>query len=320
MEASVQRLYDEQTGRRITLTHYSILGQDAVERIQTKAPRYPGGIDGPQWRAEYELDWSAQPGDVVFKKYGQHNIKACGPDSTYPQFLSFDFGHTDATACHAAQVTPTQVQVYYEHYLSGEVASVHKSRIYAALMQWPIFRTWAKKHGDGFFNCFIAVGDPSGPNYMAQYAQPPKAMFIRKPSDEPNYRDKFVGESILDAYFGLQKRCCWQQWDDKADECPTCKRPLQFAPGLVLDPRCVRARQQILAQVNDDDGKRVDVPNHAVDSLVYLARRIRTVKQAPPKAEDLKPWWLQGYKKKDEIDPIVEKAYGSNEIIMRFFK
>jgi hypothetical protein len=315
-----RRLYDPVTKRRIFLLHYTALGPEAAERVRAKAVKYDGGIDGALWRADQELDLEAQPGKRVFTHWDRdRNVRSVCPNvAIRPHLMGFDFGHDNATAILLAQVTPKQIQVYFEHYLSGQVEAVHKGRMLLTLREWAWFQELEKGLGERVFSFWKAVGDPSGLNYKANYAVKPFPIAIDNPSHDPNYRDVDGGESLLNGYLAVGKRCCWRRWPDPQEKCGVCDKALEFDTGLVVDPSCLQTRRQIPAQATLENGRRAKVADHTVDALRYLVLRAKTVRKTPRKAKEPDPWWLQ--KPKPSSSREHERSYGSNQHIANFMR
>ena len=192
--------------------------------------------------------------------------------------MSFDFGHDEPTSIHLAQVTPKQIQVYFEHYLDGQVEAVHKARMLAKLRQWAWFEKFEEGMGERVFSFWTAVGDPSGLNYKANYATKPFPIYIDSPSDAPNYRDKEGGESLLDGYLQVAKRCCWQKWPAATDKCRNVRRDARIS-ARDRHRSVVRKRspRDTGAGGTLDNGRRARVPDHAVDDLRYLCLRAKTI-------------------------------------------
>lgn len=314
------RIYhDKETDRLLFQIHYSILEPERVAKIRALAPKY-GGFNSALWRADQELDLEAQPGEAVFKYYGPHNIADVRPNFNpkLPHIMSADFGHVKPTAIYCAQITPRQIQVYYEHYIPGVVPQVHKPRLLNGLVAafpWLEERLQLlrkENHEDQFFDLWQAVGDPAGVEYMGQYHRAPFPIRFGNPSTEKNYRDRGASEAYLDSLFKPQKRCCYQPWPDELEKCPECSQPLKVLPGLVFDKSCVWARREFPAQVEDEDGKRAKVEDHAVDSLRYMTMRARSMKAVPEKPKEETPWWYP--KRESSYSEEVTSLYGDGVI------
>jgi hypothetical protein len=299
------------------------LGPEVVKRILTKAQSYTGGQQDPVFQADYELNLKAQPGDMIFKSFGEHNIQPVEPDRRYPQILSADFGYApDYTCILAAQFTPSQVQVYYEHYLNQSSARVHKQRLRMGLTQFKAFEEYSsgEKVRDNVFHCFEACGDVTGTGYKGEYIEEPWPLNFSPPSNDPDWRDREGSEGILDGLLRKLKRCCNRVWPDEDEKCDKCQRKLERKAGVIIDPRCQHLIDEIPAQVIDENGKRnKHIPDDAVDAGLYLGRF--TMRMAVMKIEEPKkrPWWLPNPEPKG-IDPEDEAAYGNNKALVEFFR
>jgi len=314
---------DPLTGRRLTQVRYSALGPEVVERILKKAQSYTGGVNDPIFQADYELNLKAQPGDMIFKSFGTHNIQSVVPDKQYPQILSADFAYApDYTCIHASQVTETQIQVYYEHFLNQSSARVHKQRLRMGLVQFDIWSEYAsgEKALKNVFERFDACGDVTATGYKGEYIEDPWPIVFQPPSTDPDWRDREGSEGILDGLLRELKRCCNLVWPDEQEKCDKCKKKLEKKAGIVFDPNCNQVIDQIPAQVIDENGKRnKHISDDAVDSVLYLCRfamRVAVIKAEEPKT---KPWWLPKPQPKG-IDDEDLKAYGGNAAVARFFK
>lgn len=344
------RIYeDATTGRRLIQVYQTALGPKVTERIRAKATKYPGGLHDPIYLADYELSLTAQPGELVYKSFGGHNLGSVEPKpGKLPQILSFDFGFDHPTAIIAGQQTPKQLQIYLEHYLPGASARIHKQRLLKQILGLRQFAIFAVQ-GPGFkpefqdlasgsafshiyqmtdptsydnvFKHFTAVGDVTGAGYMAEYAEEPYPISIGPPSREPRWRDKDTLESILDGLFRKLKRCCWYVWPDEQEKCPKCEQVLEFIPGVVIDASCGHLRNEIPAQVTDENGKRKKgVPDHSLDALLYMARYALGMKKTKPEEEVKPPWWLQQPESQEGVDSEDLKMYGDNMSVVRFFQ
>ncbi len=353
---AVRILEDEETGRRVVQIHYSALGPVVTKRIRQRAARkYSAGVYDPIFQADYELSLTAQPGEIVFKSFGDKNVGDIEIlPGRYPQILSFDFGFDHPTCILVGQQTPKQLQIYAEHYLSGATAKVHKARLrkrllaLKAFVMWvmapepkeiePIFRRTPRHERRGGmyavdveksvqpysnpFDHFTAVGDVSGAGYIAEYAEEPYPIHIGPPSQQPGWRDKDGMESILDGLFRRLKRCCWYVWPDEQEKCGKCQAELQVLPGVVIDPGCQNLRLEIPAQVIDDTGKRKkNIPDHAVDALLYMSRYAMDFRlQGREKKKTPDPWWTMKPKEYDESDDEDSRMYGNNAAVIDFFR
>ena len=328
---SVRVLEDTLTDRRIIQVNWDALGPKVAQRIAASEVKYRGGGQYSTFLADYRLSLTAQPGDTVFKSFGPHNIGSVTPrPDLYQQVLSLDFGFApDPTSILCAQLTPTQVQVYYEHYLAGATARVHKHRLIQGLMQWPCFMGTKRKLTIGeitqrvpetFFNQFVAVGDPSGAGYKAEYADPPYPMGISNPSDEKGWRDREGSEAILDGLLRPLKRCCHRVWPEDMNRCDECKSGLTKHPGILIDERCLHLREELPAQVVDENNRRPKgIPNHSVDSCLYLGRYALGMRVMAGPREETRPWYMPA--NEAIVGDYEEKEYyGANEAVVRFFR
>lgn len=317
-----KRLFDPETRRILSLTHYTVLGEEKAKARLRTAAKYPGGYEGAFWQADNELNLEVVPGTKVFANYGKHNRVSVEPLEGALHALSFDFGHSDATSVHCSMITPKQIQVYHEHYLEGHTVEVHKERLVRALLsRWPLFDRWYASLGDAIFNQFLAVGDKSGPGYKAQYARMPFPIRIRNPIEDQQRKrilaDKEAMEAILDSYLAVRKRCCHRVFMNSDTHCSVCKQELESIAGMVIDPSCQFAHRQIPAQVIDESGRRRRIANHAVDDLVYLALKAWTLRAIAPEPEPKPdPWWRP---KRQQPGPTNE-YYGSNEHVLAVMK
>jgi len=331
LDGAVRVIYDELTDRRILQINREALGPAVSKRITDQEPKYREGGQYPTYLADYCLSLTAQPGDTIFKSFGEHNIGDVTPrPDIYPQVLSFDFGFApDPTCILAGQITPTQVQIYYEHYLAGATARVHKSRLVQGLSQWPCFMASRGKRltvgevcsvPDNFFADFTAVGDPSGAGYKAEYAEPPWPIGIVHPSQDKGWRDREGSESIVDGLLRPLKRCCHRIWPDDMAKCDECKKPVKAMPGLLIGRNCRHLIEEFPAQVVDEMNRRPKgIPDHSVDAMLYFGRYalgMRVMKEPESKS---RPWWLPALEA--EVGDTEEKEfYGNNAAVVRFFR
>lgn len=322
----IRVLEDAETMRRIVQVSHFALGPRVARRIMGKSAKYPGGIHDPVFKADYLLDLKAQPGDTVYKNFGVHNIARCTPEpDKYPQLLALDFGFSpDPTAILAIQITPQQLQVYFEHVMGGATARVHKARLRQGLMSFEPFHGYTPTPGgtwSNIFEQFTAIGDVSGAGFIAEYSEEPDPLMIGPPSVESGWRDREGSEGILDGLLRPLKRCCWHVWLDEYTHCPECRRELEVIPGVLIDPSCIVLREEIPTQVVDENGKRPKGNDHTVDALLYAGRYAMSLQfKAEPKKKQVPYYLKQPSRELENEDPEIVEMYGSNPAVVRFFR
>lgn len=330
----LKRLFDPKTKRLLTLTHYTVLGDKEVQhRREERSLKHEGGYGGALWQADHELNLRARPGELIFPSYGDHISKRVVPHRNAVHILAADFGHTHATSIHFAQVLPHQVQVYYEHYLSGHDEATHKARIVTALSRlFPVFDEQLVLYGDDFFRLWKAVGDKHGPGYMSNYRRPPYPIRMRSPlahisgTDEESKKLKRMedeveaGEAYLDGLFRPRKRCCFRTFAVEEESCTVCKRKLEVHVGMVIDPSCKNAHLEIPLQVIDEGVRSKKVANDAVDSLRYLALYAMSLRGRKPPKRDAEGRRPRVWRPDAPLDIELEEAYGAAPALMRIFK
>ncbi len=85
----------------------------------------PGGMKSAQFQREYEINWEATGGELVFPQFGAFQDKIIVTPFDVPEtwnlFASFDYGHRNPSAFHVFAIDYDQnIYVIWEYYKSGE--------------------------------------------------------------------------------------------------------------------------------------------------------------------------------------------------------
>ena len=92
--------------------------------IENEVKGIPGKFASAQWRQEYEIDWDAAGGELVFPQLDIYeSVIVCKPftvPETWSLYGSFDYGHRNPSSFHVyAMDHDGDVWVVWEYYRSG---------------------------------------------------------------------------------------------------------------------------------------------------------------------------------------------------------
>jgi hypothetical protein len=154
--------YTSSSGFHCIRCHYSA---DPSKDPDTEAGRawmenelkgIPGGIGSHQWRVEYEIDWDAAGGELVFPYFEAFRSRIVRPPFKIPEtwnlYASFDYGHRNPSSFHVYALDhDNNIWVIWEYYSSGKgfrqiARSIRSCEYFGKLCYLPIAdpSIWAK--------------------------------------------------------------------------------------------------------------------------------------------------------------------------------
>lgn len=90
------------------------------------------GMEEPDWRKEYEIDWFALKGKLVYPEF-DYNIHAVEPfeiPKNWNRYMALDYGMRVPTACLWCAVSPdNDIYFYREHYVAEKTPFWHAEMI-----------------------------------------------------------------------------------------------------------------------------------------------------------------------------------------------
>lgn len=90
------------------------------------------GMEEPDWRKEYEIDWFALKGKLVYTEFDRniHVVKPFDIPKEWNRYMAIDPGMRVHTACLWCAVSPdNDVYFYREHYVKEKIVSWHAEMI-----------------------------------------------------------------------------------------------------------------------------------------------------------------------------------------------
>lgn len=114
--------WDNKNGFRVVKTHWSADPTKSEEWAESESAKY-GGRKSAYWRSEYEIDFGARRGGLVFENFtiDKHTIPALSDEilAHLPKWRSIDPGLNHACACGWYTVIDGTLILYRELYKKG---------------------------------------------------------------------------------------------------------------------------------------------------------------------------------------------------------